>query len=302
MESHRLRKEIIATRVANVLVNASGTSLAFRLQAETGASIPDIAKAHTIAREIFDTNDLWVEIERLDNQISAATQTAMILEARKLLERATRWLLRHCARPLDIAEIVSRYRTGTQELTALLPGALVGPDRDAVETRIRELVKAGVPQELADRVSTLNAMYAALDLVRVADASNEPMTSAASVYFLLAEELQLHWLRDRILALPRDDRWDGLARDALRNDLFGWLRSLTVDALQTTEAGLDVEARMGSWLARRGHLRERCIRILDDIRASGRFDLATLSVALREVRNLAEAGRRPPAMHVPGSD
>ncbi|CAN5523370.1 NAD-glutamate dehydrogenase [soil metagenome] len=293
MERHRLRREIIATRVANAVVNTSGITFVFRLGEETGAAAPDVARAQTVAREIFDMGSLWSEIEGLDHQVEAATQTAMILEGRKLVERGTRWLLRHCSRPLDISATVERYKEGPAELTALLPEVLVGPDETARGEATRRFMQEGVPEELATRVAGLSALFSALDLVEVSSAVDEPVASTAAAYFLLGNRLQLHWLRDRILALPRDDRWQALARDALRNDLYGWHGTLTAEAVKSTKAEQDVEDRINAWFGHKGHAHERYRQMLDDIRAVGRFDLATLSVALREVRNLAEAGSSP---------
>ncbi|MBA2427735.1 MAG: NAD-glutamate dehydrogenase [Actinobacteria bacterium] len=301
MERHRLRREIIATRVANAVVNTSGITFVFRLGEETGAAAPDIARAQTVAREIFDMESLWSEIERLDHQVDAATQTAMILEGRTLVERGTRWLLRHCSRPLDISATVERYKEGTAELTALLPEVLVGPDQTAREEATRRFVQEGVPEELATSVAGLTATFSALDLVEVSGAVDEPVASAAAAYFLLGNRLQLHWLRDCILALPRDDRWQALARDALRNDLYGWHGMLTAEALKSTNAEHDAEDRINAWFGHKGHSQERYRQILDDIRAVCRFDLATLSVALREVRNLAEDGTSPASSGRSGS-
>jgi len=293
MERHRLRREIIATRVANAVVNTSGMTFVFRLAEETGAAVPDIARAQIVARAIFDMGSLWSEIEGLDHQVDAATQTAMILEGRKLVERGTRWLLRHCSRPLDISATLEHYKEGQEELTALLSEVLVGPDQTAREETAQRFVKEGVSDELATRVAGLSAMFSSLDLVEVSGAVDEPVAKAAAAYFLLGHRLQLHWLRDRILALPRDDRWQTLARDALRNDLYGWHGMLTAEALKSTDAEQDAEDRINAWFEHKGHAHERYRQMLDDIRAVGRFDLATLSVALREVRNLAEAGSSP---------
>jgi glutamate dehydrogenase len=296
MERHRLRREIIATRVANAVVNSSGITFVFRLGEETGAAAPDIARAQTVAREIFDMGSLWSEIDGLDHQVDAVTQTAMILEGRKLVERATRWLLRHCSKPLDISKTVERYKAGSEELAALLPEVLVGPAQKAWEDATNRFSKEEVPYELATRVAGLNAMISALDLVEVSSAVDEPVPSAAAAYFLLGGRLQLHWLRDCILALPRDDRWQALARDALRNDLYGWHGTLTTEALKSTETAHGAEERIDAWLGHTDRAHDRYRQMLDDIRAVGRFDLATLSVALREVRNLAEAGGSPDAM------
>ena len=107
---HQLRPEIVATLMANEIVNREGTSFVFRLSEETGASVEDIARGYLAARDVYGMDEYWAEIEALDNLVSAAQQTSMLLEGRRLQERATRWLLRNAPRPLDITALVERYK------------------------------------------------------------------------------------------------------------------------------------------------------------------------------------------------
>ena len=128
IHSHRLRREIIATRVVNSMVNWADMTLTFRLGEETGASPADIARAYIAAREIFRIRDVWAEIESLGHRVSAETQTAMILRSSILVERATRWLLRGRRRPLDIASTIAFFAPGGSGARRAHPGP-VGPGR-----------------------------------------------------------------------------------------------------------------------------------------------------------------------------
>ena len=111
------------------------------------------------------------------------------------------------------------------------------------------------------------------------------------MHFRLGERLELHWLRDRIVALPRDDRWRALARAALRDDLYSLHRSLTAEVLREAEPGGSVAARVDAWVER-NPASERCLQTLAEIRVGHVFDTTTLPVAVREVRNLLQAGAR----------
>ncbi len=286
MQGHRLRREIIATSVTNTMVNQAGISFAFRLAEETTAAAPDIARAHAIAREVFTMPTLWAEMEALDEHVPADTQTAIILEGRRLVERATRWLLRNRRPPFDIAAAVSFFSPGATVLAKRLTDLLVGADRAAFEDAIRGLVAAGVPERLAARVAGFGPMSAALDLVEVAHAAARPVEDVAATYFSLGERLLLHWLRDRISALPRGDRWQALARVSLRDDLYNAQRALTADVLRTGAPEMDAEAHIHAWIALNRAQVERGLQVLGDIKTAGTFNLATLSVALRETRNL----------------
>jgi glutamate dehydrogenase len=132
IREHRLRREIITTQVANELVNGSGTTFLFRLAEETGASVVDIVRAQLVAREVFDLRGVQAAVRDLDNTVPAAVQTGMLLEARRLVERGTRWLLRNLRRPIDIASTVETFAEGTATIGDQLPQHLRGADREVV--------------------------------------------------------------------------------------------------------------------------------------------------------------------------
>jgi glutamate dehydrogenase len=286
IHEHRLHRQITATHVTNSLVNRCGPSFVFRLGEETGAEAPDIARAYMAAREIFSLRPLWDEVEGLDNVVEASLQTKMMLDARKLVERATRWLLRYRRTPLDVGGTISHFSDGAKELAESIPDILMDGDREAVENAAARLVESGVPQDLAERAATLGPMFPALDITDVANANGEPLETAAAVYFALGDRLRLHWLRRHIEALPRDNRWRTLARSALRDDIFNQQAALTAEVLRNTPQDEPPGERIETW----AHINEgpvhRTMQVLADINSSGTFDLSTLSVALREIRNL----------------
>jgi glutamate dehydrogenase len=130
-------------------------------------------------------------------------------------------------------------------------------------------------------VASLPVMFAALDIVEVAHETGLDVERVAAVHFALGSELELHWVRDRIVALPRSDRWSALARAALRDDLYALHRNLTAEVLRS---GAEVD----DWIAS-NPASERYLSTLADVRAGRSFDLTTLPVVVREVRQLIEA-------------
>jgi glutamate dehydrogenase len=296
MLRHRLRREIIATFITNSIVDRAGSTFVFRLQEDTGASPPDIARAYAVARGVYDMRSFWADVEALDGVVAADTQIAMLLEGRRLVERATRRLLRTRTRPLDIAAEIERLGAGVAAVAGALPGSFAEDERGDWEARVEALGGEGVPSALAGRVASMAALFPALDVVEAAAATGRPVQDVAALYFLLGERLQLHWLRDRIADLPRENRWQAMSRAALRDDLFGVHAELTVDILRRTAAAgddADAHARLGAWIDAGRPAVERCLEILGDIRTSGTYDSTTLPVALREVRNLIQV--RAPA-------
>ncbi|MEU8248135.1 NAD-glutamate dehydrogenase [Nonomuraea sp. NPDC048916] len=294
MDAHPLRREIITTGVVNELVNSMGTTFMFRFAEETGASAPDIVRAYLVTREVFDLPSFYRQVEALDNQIDTDTQIAMLLEGRKLAERGTRWLLINRRPPLDLAGSVGFFVKGVDGLLAHIPKLLAGPDLAAYEERRDSFVARGVPVELAERVAAMVPAYSTFDLVEISSLTSRPVNEVAEVYFDLAERLQLARLRERVIALPRDNRWNAMARSSLRDDLYAAHASLTRDVLTHSTPGLSPEDRLAHWTEGNAAAVGRSRQTLSEIWESDTFDLATLSVALRAIRTLVAASTLPP--------
>jgi len=289
---HPLRREIIATRLATGLVDTAGTSFVFRLAEETGRGTADIVRAHNAAREIFGQPILWAQIRSLDGLVPTALQFELFHEVRRAVERASRWLLRNRPQPLDVAATVAIFSPGVPELAEQLPSLMTDDAARTLAGTVERWVGAGVPEKLADRAAALPATLAALDITQVADAARCPLAHAAVVHFELDAQLRLNWLRQRILELPREDRWEALARGALRDTLYAVHASLAADVLATGEPGTSGQNQVRRWLGRTEATTSRCVRILDEVAGTGRADLATLTVAVREIGALAQATER----------
>jgi glutamate dehydrogenase len=282
---HRLRREIIANRLANLVVDRGGVSMIYRLSQETGAPAADLAAAHLAAWTIFDLDELTVAIAGLDAVMPVEKQLAVHLGCRQLAERATRLLIRNRPNPFSAAKAIADLADPVAATVSELESALLGTDRRAFTAEKAELESVGVPAELATRAALLPTAVAALDIVAVADASGEPVRNVAAAYFAVADGLNLTWLRDRILALPRDTQWTTLARLTLRTDLYADHRQLTALVIASTDPELDAVARVDQWM--RSHRLEvnRFRQTLVSIRSAS-ADVTSLLVAAREVRNL----------------
>ncbi len=288
MRSHRLRREIIATMVANELVDRAGTTFAFRLGEETGAPPNELARGYAVAREVFGLPSFWQEVEGLDNRVDAAIQSEMLIEARRLAERSTRWLVRALPGRVDIAAAAERYRPGVELLGSSLPDVLQGAPREVFEERANQLRQAGVPIGLASRVAGMPSMPFAFDIVAIASDTGRSLQDAMTAYFRLGDSLELSWLRDRIIELPRSNRWQGLARAALREDVLGLHRKLASRVLGRASGPVPGELAIEQWEVRNQPSVERWLATLADIRASRTYDTTTLPVALRELRRLID--------------
>ena len=293
LNGHPLQREIIATQITNGMVNRMGSTFWLRMQEASGHHPADIARAYTAAREIFGARALWRAIEAVDNQVSPATQLDMFSETRRLLDRATLWLLRQHRPPLDIAGALARYAAPVAALTERLPRLTKGEERRALQKEVRRWQTLAVPKEMALRVSTLDSLYAALDFTEVADETHTDIGRTAEIYFMLSTSLELQWLKATIYALPRRDPWERRARTGFLDELQNALRDITRAVIVATPHIKVAEQRAAFWLEQKKVGVEHCRSLFADIRATGKQELAMLTVAVREIHAFAQsAGSR----------
>ncbi|MBF6047421.1 NAD-glutamate dehydrogenase [Streptomyces sp. NRRL B-1677] len=286
VDAHALRREIITTVLVNDTVNSGGSTFLHRLREETGASLEEIVRAQTAARAIFELGSVWDAVEGLDNVVPADVQTRIRLHSRRLVERGTRWLLNNRPQPLELAGTIEFFHDGVAKVWDELPKLLKGADIEWWQGIHDELVAAGVPDELAVRVAGFSSVFPALDVVAVADRAGKEPLDVAEVYYDLADRLHITQLMDRIIELPRADRWQSMARASIREDLYAAHAALTADILSVGNGSSTPEQRFASWEEKNAAILGRARTTLDEIRGSDAFDLANLSVAMRTMRTL----------------
>ncbi|GIF10582.1 NAD-glutamate dehydrogenase [Actinoplanes teichomyceticus] len=287
MAGHRLRREIISTSLVNEVVNRGGTSFVFRAMEESGASAADVIRAYVVVRDVYGLSDIWAAAEALDNQVPTSAQTLVFLETRRLLDRAVRWLVSTRRSPIDVAAEIAKLRPGVTTLLPQLPHVIVGAERRSFEERVATLEDKGVPADLADTVSRVFYGFGLLDILETATAIERDVTEVAQVYFVLSERFGVDALLSHISRLPRGDRWQTLARMALRYDLYAALAALTAEVLQSTPASAAPEDRVAQWEQVNAASIARASNAMGDVDESP-ADLAALSVLLRQIRTLVK--------------
>ncbi|MFF2479258.1 NAD-glutamate dehydrogenase [Streptomyces sp. NPDC058066] len=286
VDGHALRREIITTVLVNDTVNTGGSTFLHRLREETGASLEEIVRAQLAAREIFGLGEVWDAVEALDNVVAADVQTRIRLHSRRLVERGTRWLLNNRPQPLQLAETIDFFREGVAEVWSAMPKMLRGADAEWYQSILDELSAAGVPEELAQRVAGFSSAFPTLDIVAIADRTGKDPLAVAEVYYDLADRLSITQLMDRIIELPRADRWQSMARASIREDLYSAHAALTADVLTVGNGVSTPEQRFEAWQEKNAPILGRARTTLEEIQSSDAFDLANLSVAMRTMRTL----------------
>ncbi len=282
---HPLRREIVATATTNSLVNRMGPVFVTRALEETAAGPAAIARAYTIAREVFSMRALWADIEALDNKIAANVQYAMFYRTGRLLRHTSYWLLRERGKDLHIENAVRELKPGIAQLDQSPDVGLGTAVRAQYDSVLVELTKGGVPEGLARRVARLFLLEPALDIVALARDERAPVVEVARVYFELGELIGLDWLHAEIDRLTVDGSWQATARTGLRDAAMRAHRQLTQQILRTRGARRSAE-RVARWSAQRADALASWKRTLSEMRA-GAADFATLTVGVDAVRGLA---------------
>src|SRR5690606_30900656 len=195
---HRLRREIVATQIANDIVNTMGISFAQRVMESTGASAGELATAYVTARDIFQLESYWYEIEQLDYQIPASLQIELMSKMMRRVRRATRWLLRNRRADFQPGKELETFAHGMKILNENLSELLRSEQLQNWQDRCVELQEQGLPEMLAVRSATPGYLHSGLSVVDTAVESKKEVLTIAKVYFLLADHLDLPWFAEQI--------------------------------------------------------------------------------------------------------
>ena len=297
MARHPLRREIIVSHTLNSMVNRVGSTFVHGFVDATGASPADVVRAYFLQREIFGFIAQWQAIEALDNRVPDEAQAEMLILGGRLTVRATAWFLRSARLSEDMAATIAHFRPRIETLRTGLAALLDADSRAQVDALVEGFRARGVPEALARSVAATEHLFAALDIVEVSERVRLPEASVAGVYFGVTEALNIPWLRACIGKLPGEGHWPTLARAAMRDDLAGLQRALTmqvVDGVRGVQgvgagarAGVPPQDLIAAWRDAQASALERAQRLIAELRAGPAPDHSMLAVALRELRNLA---------------
>jgi glutamate dehydrogenase len=290
IRTHQLRREIVTTMLINDLVDTAGISYAYRITQDVGVGSIDAVRTWVATDAIFGVDQIWRGIRAAD--IPVALSDRMTLDTRRLIDRAGRWLLNYRPQPLAVGAEINRFAAKVKVLTPRMSEWLRGDDKAIVEQEAAAFASQGAPQDLAYLVAAGLYRFSLLDIIDIADITETDTAEVADTYFALMDRLGTDGLLTAISALPRYDRWHSLARLAIRDDIYASLRSLCLDVLAVGEPEENGEEKIAEWEHISASRVERARRTLTEIYESGAKDLATLSVAARQIRRMTRTSGR----------
>jgi glutamate dehydrogenase len=224
--------------------------------------------------------------------LPVALSDRLTLDTRRLIDRAGRWLLNYRPQPLAVGAEINRFAAKVKALSPRMSEWLRGDDKAIVEKEAAEFASQGAPKDLAYRVAAGLYRYSLLDIIDIGDITEIDAAEVADTYFALMDRLGTDGLLTAISELPRNDRWQALARLAIRDDIYASLRSLCFDVLAVGEPDESGEEKIAEWEHISASRVERARRTLSEIQESGAKDLATLSVAARQIRRMTRTSGR----------
>ena len=287
IRAHQLRREIVTTMLVNDLVDTSGITFAYRVTEDVGVGPVDAVRSYVATDAIFGIGDVWRQIRAAgDAGVPAAVTDRMTLDLRRLVDRAARWLLNYRPQPLAVGAEINRFAAQVGLLTPRMSEWLRGADKAIVAKEAGEFAAQGTPEDLAYTVATGLYQYSLLDVIDIADILERDPVEVADTYFAVMDHLGVEGLLSAVSKLSRDDRWHSLARLAIRDDIYGSLRALCLDVLAVGEPDETGEQKIEEWEMTNSSRVTRARRTLTEIYEDGEQDIATLSVAARQIRSM----------------
>ncbi len=287
--NHRLRREIIATQIANHLIDMMGISYVYRLQQTTGATAPEVARAFAVSRDVFDAGRYWEMIESLDHKIPSVLQHKMMATLIKLVRRASRWFIRLKRQELVPAETVAYFAPRVREFLNSYPRYLSEQEQAGLKESTNELVNQGVPEELALVIAGQRYLLSALQVIHAVEQTGQTLETVSKTYFAIGGRLELDWYGNALGNLQVRNHWQSLARDSVRDELNWQQRALTVALINASPKEYDLELQLDQWVLEHLPLVTRWEDMLNEIRSNQKSELAMFTVANRELMDLAQA-------------
>jgi glutamate dehydrogenase len=289
-QRHRLKREIIATRLANEIVNLGGPTFMTRVRESAEAETGAIVKAFKAAMAIFSLDGTLDAINALDNKVPATTQLDLRADVVSVLRRQTFWIARRCQ--LDpqtqMADVLERYQAGVEAISGQITSCLSEFELGRVKARQAQLTGLGAPKALALSVASLRPLISATDIIDVAHDAAWSALSVARLHHALGDLLGFDAMRAAAGEVGGHDHWDRLAVRRVIEDLMlqqqGLTRALvgfaidmgaTADSLDAASAATLAE----TWLARKADARDRLTRSIEDLNRTGAWSFAKLVLA-----------------------
>jgi glutamate dehydrogenase len=284
LPEHPLRRELIATIVANDVVNSQGITFVTRLSNETGAEGADVVRAYRVARDVTGAVERWEAIEALVGRVEPSVLGDLLGGVDRLVERTSRWYLANM--PDRLGRAIEAHREPFRQLSEALPDVVTEASRHERERYAWRLVDQGVPEETARRHAFQAGLVHGPNIIVVAERTGRPVPQVARAFFAVGESLFIDWLEGRLAELPTPNKWHRWAVQAVQDDLL-LVRRLVAEKVLEEAGDRPADEGVAAFLDSRSDAFDRLSRFMRGMALEDANDLAAMTVALRQVRALA---------------
>jgi glutamate dehydrogenase len=213
--AHRLRRELVATKLANELVNRAGFAAPFELAEELGAGLADVARAFVAARDLFGFAALWEAIDNAD--MPAVGALALHKDAQAVLRTQMADLIRLGA-GRSASALVAAIAPGLKALGKTIGQLVKAEVRSQLDRMAARLAEVGAPPALAGAIVHIEAMDGAVGVALLAAEHRLDVAATAQAYTMLGEAAGLDWARGAAAGLNPADPWERLLTASLVRD------------------------------------------------------------------------------------
>ncbi|MFP4386008.1 MAG: NAD-glutamate dehydrogenase [Alphaproteobacteria bacterium] len=286
---HRLKREIIATMIANSMIDRMGITFLPSMMDSASAGIKDVMEAYLITRDVFGLRHLWRALDDVNGHISAQMKLQILKDISSLAERGISWFLTRLGRDMDIDADVEEFRVGVKSLIENIDSLVTKDLKLLIEKRKKDMIDKGLCEDVARYVAVIPALSCACDIIRMAKEHDVAFDKTARVYYEVGERFHVYWMRQKVRVLPRENRWLSEAADGLLEQLYASQAGITRRVLRDLDdksVALDGDALVEQWIeGHRGRF-EQVDLLYRDIEHAGSLDLTMLTVAEQRLRGL----------------
>lgn len=289
---HKLRREIVATRLTNAIVNRYGPTMIMNLVQKSDSSPHIAARACFFVRETYAFKQLWTQIEELDNKIDADAQLNAILDIKVLTEHATLWFLKRGILDCDdpITDISKKYRDGFKALIEILLDDKKLPKGAAqiMQDKEKSYIKQNMPKELATKIAVLPLLKSNCDITYWADKTGESIRDVADIYYKIGDKLNIYWLQQKTSSIFAGNKWQEQVKETIQDELYDIHAQICGSILNEFKKTKHND-KIGAWLEKHAQGIEAAQKMMSEMRGHTSLDLSMLTMAEQRLRRLATA-------------
>lgn len=284
--NHQLSREIIATKLANAVINRGGLTLVFELDDALNCGLDRAVAAFVIVRQAFGLRQIWRGIDAGDYRVPANIQTLMHADVAFSLRRQMLRVLQHAqassASPITAA--LEQISGGVSGLLKKPEAPLIGLTLEDFKARRGMYVEQGADKKVASAIAALEAYSPALTIVNAARDIEADVVKTASAYFNLAQEIGADWLRQQLADILVEDGWERRALTEMEADLAEQQVFLVTQAL-AGQCHVDPAQCVRAWLDSNAEILGQTRTLIADLKSAGAPTVARLSYAIRFMRS-----------------